>query len=242
MYTGPNIVRDSSLLVNLDATNIKSAPNASSGWKNLVDGGGVRVNNKVGSPSLTTLGGVTTWRFTAASQYFESALLGTDNQPYLDVTLEAWIYPETEVETGDRGTIMRVTGTNSLYMSFNKSNRKLSTYWYSHTNNGYHESGAAMDRDEWHHVCSVHRYNDDLLDQYTDGVKTTSTGTQADSTNYATEKTGANIEVGMENTARQFSGGICLIKVYNRALSDDEVIQNYNSVCHRFGKGEINNM
>lgn len=236
---GPSIVKDANLLVNLDASSIRSAPDSSSGWTNLVDGGGDKVNTKYGSPSLTTLGGVRTWRFTGTNQYFENNLLGSNNQPYLDATIEAWIYPETEVSSGDRGTILRVNGNQALYMSWNKSNRKLSTYWYSHATNGYHETGAAMARDEWHHVCSVHRYSSDSVDQYTDGTKTTATGTQADSTNYSTESTGTSFEVGMESSGRQFAGGICVVRLYNRALSDNEIIQNYNTLCGRFGKQKI---
>lgn len=234
---GPQTIHTDGLLVCLDASSHKSAPDSSSGWKNIIDGGGsTRINAKSGSPSLTTLGGVRTWRFTGTNQFFESALVGTGNQPYLDATIEAWIYPETEVSSGDRGTILRLNGNRSLYMSWNKSNRKLSTYWYSHSNSGYHESGAAMARDEWHHVCSVHRYSQDLVDQYTDGTKTTSSGTQADSTTYSSVNPGQNVEIGMESVGRQFAGGICILRIYNTALTDAQIIQNYNAVCTRFGK------
>ena len=130
MYVGPHIVTRG-LLVDLDATAPRSAPDSTSGWDNLVDGGGVKTNAKTGSPSLTTLGGVRTWRFTADGQFFESNLLGANNQPYLDATVEAWIYPEDEITSGDRGTILRLNGNQSLYMSWNKSNLKLSTYYRS---------------------------------------------------------------------------------------------------------------
>ena len=223
------------LLVDLDASTPRSAVNGETGWKNLVDGGGVRTNTIFGSPDITTLGGVRTWRFADTTQYFEANLLGANNQPYLDATVEAWIYPEDEVSAGDRGTIARINGNQSLYMSWNKTNRKLSTYWYSHATNGYHETGAAMDRDKWHHVCSVHRYSQDLCDQYTDGVKTVASGTQADSTVYGAESTGQAVEVGMESSGRQFSGGICILRVYNVALTDEEVFGNYNAMKYRFG-------
>lgn len=235
-HRGPLVVREG-LIVNLDASSFRSAPDSSSGWTNLGYGlGSTNVNAKTGSPSLTTLGGVRTWRFTASSQYFESNLIGTDNQPALEATVEAWIYPETEVTSGDRGTIVRVNGNQSLYMSWNKSNLKLSTYWYSHATDGYHETGAAMTRNAWHHVCQVHKYSDNACYQYTNMTKTTASGTRADSADYGSESTGQAVEVGMESSGRQFAGGICIVRVYNRALTDSEVIQNYNAVCQRFGK------
>ena len=231
---GPKLVTRG-LLVGLDAGAPRSAPDSDSGWDNLLDGGGVRTNSKNGSPSLTTLGGARTWRFTASNQYFESNLLGALNQPYLDATVEAWIYPEDEITSGDRGTILRLNGNRSLYMSWNKSNQKLSTYWYSHATNGYWETGAAMDRDQWHHLCSVHRYSEDLCDQYTDGVKTTASPTQADSTTYNSVNPGQAVEIGMENSSRQFSGGICILRIYDVALTDEEVLNNYNVFKNRFG-------
>ena len=240
IFRGPKLIIDHSLLVNLDASAPRSAPDSSSGWTNIVDGGGsTQTNAKTGSPSLTTLGGVRTWRFTADGQYFESNLVGASNQPYLNATVEAWIYPEDEVTSGDRGTVLRLNGNRSLYMSWNKSNRKLSTYWYSHATNGYHETGAAMERNQWHHICSVHRYSSDLVDQYTNGVKTTATGTQADSTTYSSVNPGQAVEIGRESSGRQFAGGICIVRIYNRALSDAEVINNYNALCPRFGKTPI---
>lgn len=233
MYVGPHIVTRG-LLVDLDATAPRSAPDSTSGWDNLVDGGGVKTNAKTGSPSLTTLGGVRTWRFTADGQFFESNLLGANNQPYLDATVEAWIYPEDEITSGDRGTILRLNGNQSLYMSWNKSNLKLSTYWYSHATNGYWETGAAMTRNAWHHICSVHRYDDDLCDQYTNGTKTVASPTQADSTVYGAESTGQAVEIGREQSSRQFAGGICILRIYNVALTDKEVLTNYNAMKHRF--------
>ena len=235
-YRGPNIVTDG-LLACLDTTSTISAPDASSNWTSMIQPRSSIARN--GSPDLTDIDGVRTWEFTATNQWFESSILGADNQPYLDATLEAWIYPKANVSSGDRGTIARLTGNRSLYMSFNKSNRKLSTYWYSHATNGYHETGAAMADDEWHHVCSVHNYEDDKLYQYTNMVKTTAAGTQADSTTYASVNTGQNIEIGMESTGRQFAGGIAIFRVYNTALTDAQVIQNYNAVCNKFSKPTV---
>ena len=236
MFTGPKIITDG-LIAYFDTTNLKSTPDASSGWTSMIQPrDGIA---KTGSPGLNIIEEVRTWEFTGTSQYFESSILESDNQPYLNATVEAWIYPKANVSSGDRGTIARVQGNRSLYMSFNKSNRKLSTYWYGHATNGYHETGAAMADDEWHHVCSVHNYADDSVYQYINMVKTTATGTQADSTAYDTSRTGQTIEIGMESTARQFAGGIAIFRLYNTALTDAQVIQNYNAVCNKFGKSTV---
>lgn len=232
-HCNPDIHTDG-LICCLDANDIRSASSASNNWINIINDGSLSVTNP--PPTLTTIGGAKTWEFTASTQFFESSILDSDKQPYLDCTLEAWIYPKEELTTGDRGTIMRVVGTKSLYMSWNKSNQKLSTYWYGHATNGYHETGAAMDRNKWHHVVSVHKHDDDKLYQYTDGAKTTANGTQADSTDYDTSKAGTVVEVGAESPNRQFSGGIALVRIYNTALTDEQVLLNYNAKCGLFGR------
>ena len=47
--------------------------------------------------------------------------------------------------------------------------------------------------------------------------------------------TGAAIQIGQEGGTRQFAGGIANIKVYNRALSQTEVDQNFNALRRRYG-------
>jgi len=112
-------------------------------------------------------------------------------------------------------------------MSWNKSNQKLSSYWYDRNSNGYHESGASMQRYQWHHLCSV--WTGSQLNQFTDGVKTVVSNITGNS------PTGTNVEIGMESIGRQFAGGIAIIRIYNSALTDEEVYQNFNASRARFG-------
>lgn len=204
----------------LDAANSKST--TGSNWNCLLSNTSY---TKTGSPSLTTLGGGTCWRFTALGQYFTGNIPGTD-YPDTALTMEAWIYPETEIIAGDRGNICRINSGSAAYLSWNKSNRKLSNYWFGHTPAGYHETGAAMARDEWHHVCAV--WTGTTLFQYTDMIQTSVSVTgSADAT--------SSITIGYEGDSRQFAGGIALIRIYNIALSKEQVQQNYSACRGRFG-------
>jgi len=219
-HSGPNIGNEDGLVLSLDAANYKSVSDTSV-WRNTVNQRGL---SKSGSPTITTLGGATTFRFSASGQYFEST--GLDADLTETATVECWIYPENEVTSGDRGTILRINGSSSLYVSWNKSNRKLSNYWYGHTPAGYHETGPAMDRNRWHHICSV--WDGSTLHQYTNMNKTTTSVT-------GSSGTGTAVEIGMESSGRQFSGGIAVMKIYNRALSEEEVERNFNALRSRFG-------
>lgn len=214
----PSIVRDG-LAFHVDAANSNSV--VSNEWIDLISGGTV---TKTGTPSLTTLGGATTWRFTATNQFFENSFAKVT--PYKELTIEAWIYPETDVSSGDRGTIVKIHGQGA-YMSYNKSTNKLSSYWYGTNPEGYHEFGSAMTRNSsWYHLCSVWAHNN--LYQY---QNMTVTSGSVGGENYLT---GTNVEIGMESTDRQFAGGIAVVRIYNRALAQNEVQQNFNAERKRF--------
>ncbi len=87
-----------------------------------------------------------------------------------------------------------------------------------------------MALDTWHHTCAVWDYDTSKLYQYTNMTKTTATGTQGNSAS------GGYVEIGKESDDRQFTGGIGVMRIYNRGLTDAEVEQNYNAVKSRFGK------
>ena len=225
---GPRIVTRG-LIFNADPNDIKNQiVEGTHGMANLV--GGTR-NTRYGAPTVGTLGGVTCWIFDATNEYYEANLIASGDQPSTDATVEMWIYPQTDVSSGDRGTLLRLNGNQSLYHSWNKNNRKLSNYWYSHNtvgSAGYHETGAAMALNQWHHTAAVWNYNDQKIYQYTNMTKTSGT-TQGNAT------AGTNPEIGMESTGRQFAGGIAVCRIYNVALTDDEITQNYNAFKDRFG-------
>lgn len=214
------------LIFYVDAANPRSAPGTSywydvSGYNSTL--------TVVGTPSLTTLGSAAAkcYRFTTTGQRFTGSLLAT--QPTTDMTIETWIYPETDVQADDRGCLLLLSGASAGYMSWNKSSRQMSNYWYGHPTEGYWETGAAVSLNTWNSFTAVWNNSTSSIYQYTNNVKTTGTTTVGNSA------TGTGIQIGQEGTTRQFAGGIAFMRVYNRALSDSEVTQNYNAMRGRFG-------
>ena len=227
----PKIVTDG-LIFAVDPLASKNST-GSDGANGMVDLVGGHQLDRSGSPVVTKLGpaGGDCWHFSAQTQYYENAT-SIPNGPGKNATIEAWIYPQAELGgTSGKGTIVRTVGGSYLYLSWSKSTAKISTYWYNHDDSGsagYHDTGAAMTRNAWHHVCTVHNYNDALVYQYTDLVKT-SAATKG------TAVTSGGVEIGAETADRQFSGGIALVRIYNIALTDAQVLQNYNASKGRFG-------
>lgn len=140
-------------------------------------------------------------------------------------TLESMIYADAnELTSGDRGTIIQ----GRIYMSWNKSNRRLSSYWYSTDNRGYHEPSQQMERERWYHLTTVWDASTRTLKQYIDGVLVKETGTKVIDAGYISD-----IKIGMEGNSRQFSGAIAFANIYNKALGENEVRRNYEYYSKR---------
>ena len=141
----PTISSASNLI--LDAASQRSYPGSGTTWYDLSGNG--HNADIIGSPTHGELGGAKCFILDAVGKRFNA---NTDNNRTTnDLTLEAWIYPQDEVSSGDRGAVIQ----GYCYLSWNKSNRRLSNYWYSASPSGYHEPTTQMDRNRWHHLMSV---------------------------------------------------------------------------------------
>lgn len=212
-----SIVREG-LQAYYDTNVYASWPNSGTTWYNIAHNHShLTVQGGLGT---STFNGVKGWNFNFDGGYINGTYQGS--QPSSNATFEAWIYAgASEVTSGDRGTVILLSGNCSQYMSWNKSNGYLSTYWYCSSANGYHESIGPTSRRAWTHWCTVWDYKSGRLYQYVNGlavgvVTTNQTGTS-----------GTNLNIGRESSGRQFSGSISEVRIYNRALHPHEVMQNY---------------
>ena len=228
-FRGPNIVTRN-LIVSLDAASPRSYPGSGGVWYDI-SGNNINLGSS-GTPTLTTLGGATCFEFNNDGDYWSGPTGGipsTSNTNTTQRTLEAWVFPAaSEITIGDRGTIILLNGGNGNYMSITKSGVQLSSYWYGKNSNGYFQAAPSVTRQTWNHWCTVWTRSE--LKQWQNGVKYTNNNITGTSTR------NTNLIVGRESSGRQFAGGIAIIRIYNDALSDDEVIQNYNTHKNRFGR------
>jgi hypothetical protein len=206
----------------LDASSLRSYSGSGDVWYDISGSG--HYADIYGSPTIETLGGAKCFHLDTVGKRFIARVTNISTN---SLTFEAWIYPQDEISSGDRGCIIQ----GSAYLSWNKSNQRLSSYWYSTNNQGYHEPSVTMNRNEWHHIVGVWNASTGYLYQYVNGVLSNTVSTSTSSGSYYND-----LNIGHEGDGRQFSGGIAVIKVYNTALSSDEVAQNYNAQKTRFGR------
>jgi hypothetical protein len=218
---------DEGLILYYDAANYYSYPGSGTTWYNMVGSGSDLT--LLDGLTTATIGGRTAMNFNVNGKY-----AGANGIPVVfgtkSATFEVWLYPgASELTAGDRGTVILINGGSAQYMSWTKDNGYLSSYWYSHSPEGYHETVGSTSRNTWNHWVASWDYNSGRIFQYKNGLTAGNTATQGDST------PGQNLTIGRESEGRQFSGGIAVVRIYNRALSADEVFQNYTSEKNRFG-------
>jgi hypothetical protein len=216
-----SVVRDG-LVLYLDAANSKSYPGSGTTWNNLM-----------GTNNGTLTNGVT----------FNSNLKGSFNFDGIDdhvsfssnppltnqVTVEAWVNVSVTTPNGNSWIIGR-EGSYRLLYSVN------SFQWVCATsNNGWYTTGTSISASisatsNIHQVVAT--YNGSNIKLYVDGsllsTGSTISGNILNSGAYNLFKSGAfNIDYG--------KGNLFIHRLYNRALTDSEIKQNFNATRGRYG-------
>jgi hypothetical protein len=224
---GPNIVRDSSLVLDLDASDQNSYISGSLTWKD--------VSGKVNNGTLTngptynsTKGG--TIVFDGTNDYVTLNTLPNSNFSLISssFTTEFW----ANFTTGSNGTLINsaqsainggtysiVVRGNNIYASF------YGTPTYTDIGGGTITTGS------WYHFVNTFNYTNQTSSVYVNGVLM-----GAGSMALSPLVTSASLNMGRSNFGSGwFSGSMASAKVYNKTLSATEVQQNYNALKSRFG-------
>ena len=140
--------------------------------------------------------------------------------PKTALTLSAWIYPTGTGGSDVMSTVIQGLSPPAYYLSFNDSVNALSCYWYDTIPAGYHTTGNnSISLNQWSHIACV--WDGTNIKQYINGMLANTvavTGAGASPT---------LVVIGAETTARQFQGIIDEVRIYNRALSAEEVKRQY---------------
>ncbi|MBU2634401.1 MAG: LamG domain-containing protein [Nanoarchaeota archaeon] len=146
--------------------------------------------------------------------------LGTDS-----MTIVAWVYPKTfgdtdEIVKKDNSYILRLSGTSGA----------VEGYLWADTNvNRVGPSTNLLVQNSWNHVAMI--YNTTTQQLFINGI--------ADATDPQTgnvDNSAINLMIGSHQDKAQefFDGGIDELRIWNRALSAEEIYQQYVSNLNKF--------
>jgi hypothetical protein len=225
-YFGAPIVTDG-LVFAVDANNIVSYPKSGTAWYNLT--GSVASASLVNSPTFDPTNGGTI-RFDGTDEYaavqYNSSLDITNA-----ITVEAWVKYASQGEIGGVGrtySVISYKGYPWTWLLEDQSgqfNFRISTTNApdSNINSGYYHG-----LNNWDHVVCT--YNGSTQAIYVNGVLRNSQSLTGTINTSATI-----IELGTYGSGDySFNGWLANHRIYNRALSASEVLQNYQATQYRF--------
>ena len=225
----PKIVTDG-LVFAVDAANKKSYPGSGTTWTDLAGNNNGTLTN--GPTFDSGSGGSINFDGTDDKTDFSTNIFnGLANT---GITIEAWINPDNVSSQALIAGVWAQSVTNDQAGLFIIGGKN----YISVADGSTAESGAGPGSNnllvgEWQHVVGTWK-TDRTFETFNNGVSQ-GTGTQTGN-GYNSSSTGTfRVGAQAQGTSRYFNGKISQVKIYNRALSPTEVLQNYNALKSRFG-------
>lgn len=222
----PNIVTDG-LMTYLDAANLRSYPGSGSIWYDLNNNINFTLQN---SPVFIPNSAGGSIGFTAANAHYATS----SSLPVLTTwTIEAWFF-ETGVSSGTYPAIIAeaFNGSSLNFALFNPNytagSYKLQTGYYV-SPNWYWTTTFTITQNRWHHAVGT--YDGVNVKLYVNSDLQLSTA----SSTVPTRSNSGIYLMRRWDAAEYYGGQLSTIKIYNRALSAQEVLQNYNATKRRYG-------
>jgi hypothetical protein len=230
MQYGPKIVTDG-LILHLDAADRKSyTGSGSASWTDL--SGNNRVTTLFNTPTFSSNNGGLLSFDDTAFEYGTIPNIGS----LTNFSVEAWARTNKSL-TGKVTTVVCnqydlisnlnfSLGTNNAAASYNMTFGFYNGAWRNVT-------GFAMATNTWYHMIGTYNGNSVIL--YVNGVAGTPLSYAGTATSGGEIRIARRWDDVANNSAYFFSGDIPVVKIYNRALSSTEVLQNFNATRGRFG-------
>ena len=214
-------IYNNGLVLNLDAGNANSYPGTGTTWFDLASGNnGTLVN---GPTYDTTNGG--SILFDGVNDRISTFPTQFPNNG--SKTIDVWFKTTSTVRQGLCGTR---DGSTGWVFTINRTTSGRLTYF--HTGSGTAEFAAGITTNTWYNAVATHDSTTGLVKIYLNGslIGSANVGVIYSST--------FNGVIGDEDSAvpsTPFKGNIPKVTIYNKVLTDTEILNNFNSTRGRFG-------
>jgi len=215
-------VYNNGLVLNLDAGNANSYPGTGTTWFDLASGNnGTLVNG----PTYDTANG--------GSLLFDGvndrvSTFGTQFPNNGSKTIDVWFRTTSTVRQGLCGT--RDTLSTGWVFTINRTTTGRLTYF--HTGSGVAEFAAGITTNTWYNAVATHDSTNGLVKIYLNGSLI---GSSNVSVIYSSSFNGVIGDEDSNVPSTPFKGNIPKVAIYNKVLTDTEILNNFNSTRGRFG-------
>ena len=215
---GAKPIVSNGLVFCVDAKDKQSYVGSGTAWNDLVNSNnGTLTNGPVHNGDYFTFDGTNDF----STHGNNSSVQFTNN-----FSAEIWLRPHTVDQ--DTTVFSRDNGSNRQWWIFLQNNESI---WFSIDDVGNAQSPTGLyTANTWFHICGT--YNGSSVINYVNGTARTTTTGVSGNVNSGT----AALNIGnRDNNDRHLDGDVGCARLYNRALSAAEVLQNFNAQRARFG-------
>jgi hypothetical protein len=221
------------LVLDLDAAKRDSYPGFGTTWNDI---SGNRNNGTLTNGPTFNSGNGGSIVFDGVNDYSGSPSINTGQ----NITVSAWIYPTI------LGTTRRAVVANSYDFASSRNGWNLSTAGADTNNtfffsvgqdNAYRVAAAnTLSPNTWAYILVICANGGGNIVLYKNGVAISSYVAQLLSSGTMTYTANQlNIGYRYSNQTDPYTGNIANVQIYNRVLSDTEILQNYNATKGRYG-------
>jgi hypothetical protein len=220
-YRGPNLVTNG-LVLSLDAGNTKSYQSGSTTWfdKSRNGNNGTLTNG----PTFSSANGGSIV-FDGANDY-----IAVNTTPNLTNPLTICAFVNTSFITGSNQVIYgpNANGQDN-WLSINNNKVQIYATQTSDVNNFSIVGTTTIEANKWYHITGI--VNNNVTSIYINGVFEAASSAQA----FTAGGWNSTARIGQRATGQfPFNGRIASVQGYNRALSAQEILQNYNATKSRY--------
>ena len=223
-YRGPNIVTDG-LVLALDAGNTKSYQSGSATW--FDKSGNANNGTLTNGPTFSSANGGSIV-FDQVDDFVTAPNNSSINLTEAGGAVSVWVKTGVNATGSLNGNLVGKTNTYSNGYWLVKYNNKVRMSLYGNSNLEMIGERSITDN-IWHYVVAT--WTSSQLTIYIDGALD-----KTQSYNFAFTTATNPLYIGRQNNTGEgyFRGNISQVQIYNRALSAQEVLQNYNATKSRF--------
>lgn len=213
------------LVFYVDAGNSKSYPGSGTTWTDLIGG---EQNTLINTPTYSSLNGGYI-ELDGANEYIDTSFNATS---YFPLTICAWV--NIDDTTGVQIIVDQSSGSAGLGLRTN--NAAIESFWRNGSVINLETIISSYSADSWIYVCVV--YDTNSMVGYMNGAVQNSYGSaniNLTSANRGIDNTNG-LHIGNQNDQinNHIDAKIAQVKIYNKALTADEITQNYNALKNRF--------
>ena len=220
-YRGPNAIT-SGLILSLDAGNTKSYQSGSTTW--FDKSGNANNGTLTNGPTFSSANGGNIV-FDGVDDYIQIS-----TSPNLTNPLTICTFINTSVITGSNQVIYGPSANgNDNWLSISNNRAQILATQTSDVNNFQAAGTTVIQANIWYHITGI--VNNNVISIYVNGVFEVASAAQA----FTVGGWNSTARIGQRATGQfPFNGRIACVQGYNRALSAQEILQNYNATKSRF--------